>query len=87
MKVEEINLTEKNVVKIVIHEEKCAGCQICQLICSFTFHKLFAPNQAYIQIDTQEVIPKISFLDGCTQCYKCVKHCLYGALELKEVEA
>jgi ferredoxin len=79
-----INLPEKNVVNIVIHEENCAGCQICQLFCSFTFQRIFAPNKAYIQIDTHEIIPKISFLEGCTQCHQCVKHCLYGALELRE---
>ncbi|MDD1778355.1 MAG: hypothetical protein LUQ65_09320 [Candidatus Helarchaeota archaeon] len=68
----------------MINAENCSGCQICQLFCSFTFHKLFAPAQAYIQVDTREIIPKITFLDGCTHCNQCVKHCLYGALTLRE---
>ncbi len=74
----------KKVIKIC--EEKCAGCQICQLICSYTHHKIFSPDQAFIKVITHELMPQITFLEGCTLCYKCVKHCLYGALELEEME-
>ena len=79
-------MKEKVQIEIIANEDKCTGCLICQLICSFTFFKEFNPSKAYIQIITHELIPKISFLDGCTKCGQCVKHCLYGALELKEVE-
>ena len=79
-------MQKKSLAEIIIHENKCAGCQICQLICSYTYHKIFAPNLAYIQVVTHELTPKISFLEECTQCHKCVQHCLYGALELKEAD-
>ncbi|NVM27705.1 MAG: hypothetical protein HWN65_02595 [Candidatus Helarchaeota archaeon] len=72
--------------KIVIHEENCAGCQICQLICSYSYQEICAPDQAFIQVTTHELIPKITFLEGCRQCFKCAQHCLYGALEVREVE-
>ena len=72
--------------EIITHEENCAQCQICQLICSYTYHKVFAPDRAYIQITTHDLIPTISFLEECNQCFKCAQHCLYGALKLKEVE-
>jgi ferredoxin len=72
--------------EIIVNENKCSGCLICELICSYTFRKEFSPTKAYIQINTHELTPKISFLEGCTQCGQCVKHCLYGALTFKETE-
>jgi carbon-monoxide dehydrogenase iron sulfur subunit len=80
-------MSKNNLTEIIINEDRCAGCRICQLICSFTHQQIFAPEKAYIQIQIDEIFPKISFLEGCTHCYQCVKHCLYGALELKEVDA
>ena len=73
--------------KIIVHVENCTGCRICQLICSLTYKQRFSPAEAFIQIDdVYELTPKISFTDNCIQCGQCAKHCLYGALELKEVE-
>ncbi|MHA1650912.1 MAG: 4Fe-4S dicluster domain-containing protein [Candidatus Helarchaeota archaeon] len=70
--------------KIILHEENCTGCRICQFICSFTYFKKFIPEKAHIQVVTHKIPPVISFRDSCTHCLKCVNHCLYGALELME---
>ena len=76
-----------DLVEIVIHEDKCTGCRICQLMCSSIYQKKFAPTEAFIQIvDEYGLIPKISFLEGCKKCGQCARHCLYGALEIVEVE-
>ena len=76
-----------DLVEIVIHEDKCTGCRICQLMCSSIYQKRFAPTEAFIQItDVYGLIPKITFLEECKKCGHCAKYCLYGALELKEVE-
>jgi len=75
-------------LEIIIHEEKCAGCRICQLTCSSLYQNKFAPNEAFIQIvDVYELTPKISYLEGCKHCGQCAHHCLYGALEIKEDDA
>jgi len=80
-------MTKSNVINIIIHEDKCTGCRICQLMCSSIYQKKFAPTEAFIQIvDEYGLTPKISFLDGCIKCGQCARHCLYGALELEEVE-
>ena len=71
--------------EIIVIEENCVGCRICQLKCSSIFHQKFVPSEAYIQIDDAYGLrPKITFLDGCTKCGQCVKYCPYGALTEKE---
>jgi NAD-dependent dihydropyrimidine dehydrogenase PreA subunit len=80
-------VAETNFIEITINEEMCTGCRICQLVCSSIYQKKFSPNDAYIQIfDPYELIPKISFLEGCNKCGQCARHCLYGALIIKESE-
>ena len=55
-------------------------------MCSYTYNQKYSPSLAFIQIiNVYELTPKISFLEECILCGKCAKHCLYGALELKEV--
>jgi len=77
-------LAESATSKMVATEEKCVGCRICQLKCSFIFHQRFVPSEAYIQIEeVYGLKPIITFLDDCTKCGQCAKYCPYGALELK----
>ena len=80
-----INLSS-NIKSIIVNEENCTGCMICQMKCSFLHFKEFNPSKAFIIIDLTDIIPKIHFLDDCTKCGQCVDHCLYGALEFKEEE-
>ncbi|MHA1786040.1 MAG: 4Fe-4S dicluster domain-containing protein [Candidatus Helarchaeota archaeon] len=79
-------MTQDIAFKIEVNEKLCSGCQICQLKCSYIRDKVFNPNRAFIQISVNDVIPTIQFLDGCTQCGQCVKHCSYGALKLRRSE-
>jgi len=75
-------LTTKTRRKIITHEEKCVGCRICQLWCSYQFTRKFTLSKAYIRVDNPYGLePKISFLEDCTKCGKCADYCLYGALE------
>jgi NAD-dependent dihydropyrimidine dehydrogenase PreA subunit len=78
-------LSKKELPEIIVNEDKCTGCRICQLICSSIYEKKFAPGRAFIQIqDLYQLSTKIYFLEKCTKCGQCVSHCLYGALEIKE---
>jgi len=70
--------------KIKINEKSCTGCQVCQLKCSYIRDKAFNPSRAFIKISVDDIIPKITFIEGCTKCGQCAKHCSYGALKLVE---
>lgn len=71
--------------EIIVIEENCVGCRICQLKCSYIFNQRFVPSEAFIQIiEPYGLNPKITLLEGCTKCGQCVKYCPYGALTIKE---
>jgi len=71
--------------RIVADDEKCNGCLICQLRCSFRFEKAFNPARAAIKVDrfakggTDYII---TFTDKCDACGICARNCPYGALTL-----
>lgn len=78
-------MTKKSNIEIKIDEERCTGCIICVLWCSYTHCKIFDPSRANLKIeDRYGLTPKIIFLDSCTNCGQCANHCLYGALKIKE---
>jgi formate hydrogenlyase subunit 6/NADH:ubiquinone oxidoreductase subunit I len=79
-------MVKNNLEIFELNEEKCTGCIQCELWCSFTYYNVFNPSKANIKIeDRYGLTPKITFLEGCSQCGQCAQHCLYGALKLKEV--
>jgi len=63
---------------------RCAGCLNCQLICSFSYDKVFSIPKARILIDRLDVGSKIGFTDKCNGCGFCADYCLYDALEKVE---
>jgi len=64
---------------IVIDAEKCTGCLICQLICSFTYTGAFNPAKARIVIGHAQ--KDIHFIDECVEnCHLCTRYCVYGAI-------
>ncbi|MHB1420177.1 MAG: 4Fe-4S dicluster domain-containing protein [Bacillota bacterium] len=71
---------------LVAEEEKCTGCKICQLICSWTNHKTFNPRKAYIQVIVDEKRARFSLAAAqeCTECKACIAYCPNGALKIKE---
>ena len=78
-------MNKKDAIEIEINEEKCTGCTICELWCSYNYHKAFNPSKANIKIEEKYSLhPKIRFLETCNNCGQCASHCLYGALIIKE---
>jgi len=82
--------------RIVADDEKCNGCLICQLRCSFRFEKAFNITKSAININRfikGGTDYFISFTSKCDACGLCARDCPYGALtwvkenrEEKEVE-
>jgi Fe-S-cluster-containing dehydrogenase component len=74
-------------LKIIVDQNKCTGCRICQFICSSLHNHEFNPSKAYIVIlDEYEISPIIQFSDECNNCGQCARNCLYGALKLESEE-
>ncbi len=46
----EIKMANKSPLRVAINEEKCVGCQICMLWCSYIHEKTFIPSKAHLQI-------------------------------------
>ncbi|MFC1907083.1 hypothetical protein ACFLW8_03245 [Chloroflexota bacterium] len=76
--------SEDKKTKVLIKPEKCTGCRVCQLECSFKYHKVFNPALSNIQIiESPEngITYLIKYKDECHNCITCVKSCVFGALE------
>lgn len=68
---------------IIAYPEKCTGCLICQLRCSWRFGKAFNLAKSAIQIRRlvgQDTEFAISFTPSCDNCGICARFCPYGAL-------
>jgi Fe-S-cluster-containing hydrogenase component 2 len=67
---------------LVIDVNKCVGCRLCELVCSYSHYRIFSPNKSGIQILKNEEksinIPLI-----CQHCAKpvcmevCPQHAIY----------
>ncbi len=79
--------TDQNNPEVSIDLDRCTGCLNCQLICSFTYHKIFNPDLAQIKIGRDLDDEKsAAFTDECVACSVCVDYCVYGALTRVEVD-
>jgi len=77
-----MNVKKNTTAEIMVDAERCSGCGLCQLQCSFSKLGVFNPSQAYIMIDWVDDEPMINFTDDCDVCGICVRSCVYGALTL-----
>lgn len=68
---------------VLTHAERCTGCLICQLRCSFRFVKEFNPSRSVIVIDRlggEGNEYAIAFTPQCDNCGICARFCPYEAL-------
>ena len=65
--------------RLYIQEEKCNGCRICELRCSFEHERCFSPTLSRINI-TKNERKGIAIPSTCTLCGVCINSCPEGAL-------
>lgn len=67
---------------ITVIPERCVGCKLCQLICSYVTFRVFNPSRSYLTIkaDEKRGLFDIVFLPECTGCGACIKYCPSEAL-------
>jgi ferredoxin len=64
------------IMKLILNEEKCTGCKICELICSATHGGVFNPEKAHIKITFGDIrTASEKQLKACTLCLVCMKNC------------
>ena len=82
-----VRTVKKGKVDVNIKPEKCTGCRVCQLECSFRSHKVFNPALANIKImetSNGALSYTIEYTTDCTDCLTCVKACAFGALTVEK---
>ncbi|MEM4550676.1 MAG: 4Fe-4S dicluster domain-containing protein [Sulfolobales archaeon] len=67
---------------IVLDLDKCTGCRICELVCSFYKHKKFSPKMSAIKVYYNYELYRAEGFTVCSQCGYCVSHCPTGALAI-----
>lgn len=67
---------------IVLDLERCTGCSVCELVCSFTKFKVFNPRKSSIRISYNYEVGRVEAVTVCNQCGLCVNHCPTGALRV-----
>lgn len=67
-----------------VNAGKCVGCLLCQLSCSLHTGDEFNISLSLIRVCRAPFGEEfnISFAEECDNCFLCVTHCTYGALEL-----
>jgi len=67
--------------------EKCVGCRVCQMRCSFRLAGRFSFSDSAVEItwNAQQDRFEIGFKAKCDACARCVNSCLYGALVLERI--
>ncbi len=65
----------------MIDPNKCTGCHLCEMACSYKHHKVFSGELSNIKIESKEDIA-FNVPIKCMQCEKayCIKSCVAGAL-------
>jgi Fe-S-cluster-containing hydrogenase component 2 len=82
-----------NNLRILVDLERCYGCRICELICSFHKAEVFSHDLSSIQVSVNNRTGEIKwFVDysSCDLCegeeeLLCIKYCPYHCLEMELV--
>jgi len=73
---------------ILLDNERCQGCRVCEAACSFhhTGHKAFSPSHSstHVSRDNDTAVITLTIDESCDLCQDeptplCVKYCAYGA--------
>ena len=85
-------MNSKKLKRIFVQKEKCNGCRICELRCSFAHEQVYAPAHSRIRVQKNE-IEGLTIPNTCRLCYKCIVSCpehaiskssMNGAIQINE---
>ncbi|OPY75612.1 MAG: ferredoxin [Syntrophorhabdus sp. PtaU1.Bin153] len=77
---------EKKTRKILRSNERCAGCGLCVLTCSFFNFGVFGMSRSFMRLERDDRTTSfvLSIDDGCKSCGECVRACAYKALRWED---
>jgi len=76
-------MSKLQVKRIQVQKEKCNGCRICELRCSFQHDQVFSPTISRINVYKEE-IEGITIPKTCVICGKCIESCPEVAISKDE---
>ena len=73
---------------LIVDTDKCTGCRLCQLACSYIKQGKFNPRKSYIQVmkNKEFDINIIGLGTKCDNCGECIKWCLPNALKFVNLD-
>ncbi len=77
-------MSRQPVKRIQIQKEKCNGCRICELRCSFHHDLVYSPTISRINVYKEE-IEGITIPKTCVICGKCIESCPEAAISKNEM--
>ena len=69
--------------RIFVLKERCNGCRICELRCSFYHHQVYSPSLSRIYVEKNE-IEGYTNPKTCVNCGKCIDACPEEAISRSE---
>ncbi|HEY3314062.1 MAG TPA: 4Fe-4S binding protein [Bacillota bacterium] len=67
-------------MKIGLKEERCSGCQVCQMACSVSLFKELNPKKSALAVEGEFPTPGRYRIRVCDQCGKCAEACPVEAI-------
>ncbi len=77
-------MDKQQVKRIFVLKERCNGCRICELRCSFYHDQVYSPTLSRIHVEKNE-IEGFTKPKTCVICGKCIEACPENAISKSEV--
>lgn len=68
-------------MRIGLKEERCSGCAVCEIACSFSLFGEINPRKSAIRVTADRAAPGRYRVLFCEQCGECARACPAGCIQ------